>query len=1068
MYAGKQVHPFFMSRKVDKRNQDMVDETDQPFIEKEGKEINIYPIHVYEKLEDIAATVDWKQWTFSDTTLANSSCTPDIDQSPIFRGSAKPLQFDNYLGVSQSNSKLSCQNQIDQDQSVSLDQEARGTDAFDLYLDNSSSMICDAEQQSISSQGSCLHHPENCLWTDKYVPEKALQVCGNGEAVKRLSEWLHLWHSSCSQASKIEEQNNNCMSYQSYCDSEDLDEEPSLENVLLITGPVGSGKSATIYACAKEQGFQVIEVNTSDWRSGSLVKQRFGEAMESHWVRGANTANLEVKPQESSSACVALKKPDSDIIELSDGEDFEHASEGVTRPSWDEEIETSCSKKKLKTLILFEDVDATFCEDYGFISTIHLLSKTAKRPMILTSNSENPLLPSNLDRLHLRFTMPSMEELTGLASVVCAAEEARIKPCLVEHFAALSNRDIRKTIINLQFWCQGQDYRKGIELHRIKNQHLLDLDASHWVLPKLMPWSCPSRLSEFVDEEITKSLMLMNECNNLQQIVDGVKDNEYQLNDIPIVDGGPEHINAKKEEMLSLHWSLEDDIELVAPSDDIFDLNGFPHSPTADTQTLGRRKFNSVIFSDSEDEHLTERKPVALRRMLENSDDEALEVQDTGPSTSLLDERCQNLSIMPLNPFEGDKVEEFASQCEGMVDCPHMDGTSQPVDLSDSHIGATSLSFGVSYVPESLIVPETLFEYDNQTEFSSKTVNNDVSLCEVPITFQGKEIFDSWVSVEGKCSPVSHEYQDTCASSCHTSLRPVNTDVVGDSQFDQEEYIPRGYQIMDECSRVDFIRGCESSQRMLSTPVDQIDFVQETWRKLRNSKVDVRQHITSQEIDVVQALQITSGLSNVISDAELLLKDCQSHLHDSVDPQMTPHDGQLSNWQDDQLEIASVFAEHGICLFAKESAVLGPKMGSINCVDLAWEMLASSTNAMALGKLVSRQSTLTDDRKINLPRSCLRSKSQTKSHLSSVLQCVVPARSYLSLQGDACYEYLSLLSQISRVEANRLSEHPNNGQQRRTRVRQHYLKAGTFTLTPDDISFLGQWNNYQQLPSNCM
>ena len=41
-----------------------------------------------------------------------------------------------------------------------------------------------------------------------------------------------------------------------------------------------------------------------------------------------------------------------------------------------------------RTLILFEDVDADLCEDRGFISTIQQLAETAKRPMILTSNSK--------------------------------------------------------------------------------------------------------------------------------------------------------------------------------------------------------------------------------------------------------------------------------------------------------------------------------------------------------------------------------------------------------------------------------------------------------------------------------------------------------------------------------------------------------------------------------------------------------------------------------------------------------------------------------------------------------
>lgn len=49
----------------------------------------------------------------------------------------------------------------------------------------------------------------------------------------------------------------------------------------------------------------------------------------------------------------------------------------------------SCSEQNdKKTLILFEDVDAVLEEDRGFIGTIQRLAETAKRPMILTSNSK--------------------------------------------------------------------------------------------------------------------------------------------------------------------------------------------------------------------------------------------------------------------------------------------------------------------------------------------------------------------------------------------------------------------------------------------------------------------------------------------------------------------------------------------------------------------------------------------------------------------------------------------------------------------------------------------------------
>lgn len=73
-----------------------------------------------------------------------------------------------------------------------------------------------------------------------------VQICGNSEAVKFINEWLYLWHVKGSQTSnnsfhdeKKDGQDIDYCCYQSDADSENMDEETSLKNVLLVTGPVG-------------------------------------------------------------------------------------------------------------------------------------------------------------------------------------------------------------------------------------------------------------------------------------------------------------------------------------------------------------------------------------------------------------------------------------------------------------------------------------------------------------------------------------------------------------------------------------------------------------------------------------------------------------------------------------------------------------------------------------------------------------------------------------------------------------------------------------------------------------
>ena len=54
-----------------------------------------------------------------------------------------------------------------------------------------------------------------------------------------------------------------------------------------------------------------------------------------------------------------------------------------------------------------------------------------------------------------------------------------------------------------------------------------------------------------------------------------------------------------------------------------------------------------------------------------------------------------------------------------------------------------------------------------------------------------------------------------------------------------------------------------------------IDTVQETWRKFRDGHMDLKQYITPEQKNASQVLKQACGISNLISEADLLLNDCQ-------------------------------------------------------------------------------------------------------------------------------------------------------------------------------------------------
>ncbi|XP_076924122.1 uncharacterized protein LOC143586465 [Bidens hawaiensis] len=379
IFAGKQIHPFFSFRKAGKKNPDNT-VTENKWCNSDSKESNDFsPMHVFERSQGETFSVDWKDWTFSENIHTGTTQDPkDSCSQLINEGVVNCLQFDNFLDIPPPGVSV-CQN-------VEMVHEDAKTCSFS---ENFESVVNLDSERMTSNYPDCSYHSDNSLWTNKYQPNKAIEICGNAESVKLLNEWLQLWHGKGSRTNKCSTDDNNCIMQDfdlnycpSDCDSEYSNEDNSLKNVLLVTGPVGSGKSAAIYACAKEQGFQVIEVNTSDWRNGALVKQKFGEAVESHWRSVPGFENPDNKSQLKS----IPTKSANDVIELiplSDDEDSKDA--GVPA------VKLTNSQNGTKTLILFEDVDVTTYEDRGFIATIQQPAETTKRLMILTSNSKSSI-----------------------------------------------------------------------------------------------------------------------------------------------------------------------------------------------------------------------------------------------------------------------------------------------------------------------------------------------------------------------------------------------------------------------------------------------------------------------------------------------------------------------------------------------------------------------------------------------------------------------------------------------------------------------------------------------------
>jgi hypothetical protein len=201
-----------------------------------------------------------------------------------------------------------------------------------------------------------------------------------------------------------------------------------LHNTLLLTGPPGSGKTAAVYACAKELDWEVFEVYPGvGKRSGSSLDQLIGEVGKNHLVRKAGTARKRDDTEGRKNALVEMfgkakgkGKMDADTaghgseaepIEV-DGEDCVSGDRkgdngdfgfvvpkdntGVTNPDPNAKEQASGPIQRVRqSLILLEEVDILFEEDRGFWSAVINIIRDCRRPVIMTCNgkvSPNTLL----------------------------------------------------------------------------------------------------------------------------------------------------------------------------------------------------------------------------------------------------------------------------------------------------------------------------------------------------------------------------------------------------------------------------------------------------------------------------------------------------------------------------------------------------------------------------------------------------------------------------------------------------------------------------------------------------
>ena len=218
------------------------------------------------------------------------------------------------------------------------------------------------------------------LWVEKYRPKKVSEVVGNHDSVKAFVEWMKSWELG----------------------------KPSKKAVLLY-GPAGVGKTSLVLAYAREHGYDVVEVNASDWRNEERMKMVVGESS------------------------------------------LQATLDGTT-----------------KKIILVDEVDGIAGrEDAGGLSALRKIIDNTRTPIALVANNPwDPRLASIRDRcLMLQFRRLRKSEVIKRLKEIALAEGIKVTDAALKKLAERSEGDLRSAINDLQAIASG---RKVVDVDAVE------------------------------------------------------------------------------------------------------------------------------------------------------------------------------------------------------------------------------------------------------------------------------------------------------------------------------------------------------------------------------------------------------------------------------------------------------------------------------------------------------------------------------------------------------------------------------------------------------------------------
>ncbi|MCS6770031.1 MAG: replication factor C large subunit [Candidatus Caldarchaeum sp.] len=229
-------------------------------------------------------------------------------------------------------------------------------------------------------------------WTEKYRPSKVSEVVGNKDAITEFLGWVEGW----------------------------LKKKP-VKKAAMLYGPAGVGKTSLVHAYANENGWEVIEMNASDFRTRENIERIVGAASSQASITGARNK-----------------------------------------------------------IILVDEVDGIDARsDSGAVAALIQIIEETRAPIVLVANDpwDPKLGPLREKALLIQFRRIPKPSITAHLRRIAQAEKLKLSEQVVKEVSENSDGDLRSAINDLQMLASAgssglglaERYRKGEIFNALAN-----------------------------------------------------------------------------------------------------------------------------------------------------------------------------------------------------------------------------------------------------------------------------------------------------------------------------------------------------------------------------------------------------------------------------------------------------------------------------------------------------------------------------------------------------------------------------------------------------------------------